>query len=296
MLLARLRPEYLLRPRQIVRRIARQVVQTPTQATVRLPWGVDLAIRPNESAGVSPGVWRSGVYDLAVSEALWRLTEPGCLAIDVGANIGYTAGILAVRAGAGGRVLAFEPNPETAGLLRLNVDLISRTGETAAVDVRQVALAAITAEGFLYTGPETVSNSGVAHLTGLSEDATAVQVTTLDAMLEAGDQVGLLKIDVEGGELDVLRGAEGALAQGRIAVIIYESFASARAEIEAWLEPYGFKVFGLGRSFRGPSLAKHRQEATRFAFEPPSYVAALNPERVEASMAARGWHCLAARR
>ena len=59
--------------------------------TVHLPWGLQLRIDPRESIGSA--VWRLGLYDLAVSETLWRLTSPGDLTVDVGANIGHMTSI-----------------------------------------------------------------------------------------------------------------------------------------------------------------------------------------------------------
>jgi len=54
-------------------------------------------IDPQEALGNN--IASQGLYELGVTETLWRLTESGDLAIDAGANIGYTASILGVRAG-----------------------------------------------------------------------------------------------------------------------------------------------------------------------------------------------------
>jgi FkbM family methyltransferase len=82
-----------------------------------------------------------GVYDLPVTETLWRLTELGDLGVDAGANIGYTASVLAVRAGPAGLVVAFEPHPVLRAELAAN---IARWAGCAAVpvDVRGCALSA----------------------------------------------------------------------------------------------------------------------------------------------------------
>ena len=65
--------------------------------------------------------------DLAVSEALWRLLDPGALALDVGANIGFMTNLMAWRSGPCGRVLAFEPHPEVFRSLAENVERLSAT-------------------------------------------------------------------------------------------------------------------------------------------------------------------------
>jgi hypothetical protein len=51
-----------------------------------------IKINPHEAIGCD--IACHGLYEFGVTETLWRLTEPGELAIDAGANIGYTASIL----------------------------------------------------------------------------------------------------------------------------------------------------------------------------------------------------------
>src|ERR1051326_7108633 len=78
------KPEYVFRPRQILRRFAIRPKGADDTAEVLLPWGLPFRIRPQEVLGRA--IWNTGVYDLAVSEALWRLTRPGETAVDAGAN------------------------------------------------------------------------------------------------------------------------------------------------------------------------------------------------------------------
>ena len=74
-----------------------------------MPWGLQMQIRPNDYIGSC--IWGRGIYDLGVSEAIWRLLDKDDLAIDVGANIGHMTGIMARRVGPKGAVIAFEPHP-----------------------------------------------------------------------------------------------------------------------------------------------------------------------------------------
>src|SRR5579862_7266786 len=97
-----LKPEYLWRPSQIVRRLAfkpsNDVIPLP------LPWGCEISARSAEVIGRS--IATQGVYDLPVTEAIMRLAEPGGASLDVGANIGYMSLVLARSVGPRGRVLA----------------------------------------------------------------------------------------------------------------------------------------------------------------------------------------------
>ena len=82
------RPEYIFRPAQVYKRLSHfKAKQTNQFENVSLPWGVNITVRPDEVIGRS--LWSMGIYDLSVTETLWRLIDSGETAVDVGANIGY---------------------------------------------------------------------------------------------------------------------------------------------------------------------------------------------------------------
>ncbi len=128
-------------------------------------------------------------------DALMQEIQPGDSFADVGANIGvYT--IAAARRGA--QVTSYEPNPDTAALLRRNLEL---NGITDRVTVHEQAVAA--SDGTLPFVAEGTLNWGA------RVDAAGdlrVQSTTLTGAFD------LVKIDVEGYELEVLAGAAPLLA------------------------------------------------------------------------------------
>lgn len=157
----------------------------------------------------------------------------GGLIVDVGANIGLFTVACARAAGARGRVLALEPGPRTFDKLTRTRAALGLTNVTA----RQVAAGAVNGELWLADGPsgEDVHQ----HLADGRSDARsrAVGVVRLDDLCgrEVADVV-LLKIDVEGHELEVLDGAAGILAVGRAALIVElypQGLAAAGASVEA---------------------------------------------------------------
>lgn len=132
------------------------------------------------------------------------LLRPGDRFVDCGANVGLWTLSAAPLVGAAGRVWAFEPNPVALGKLRRN---LSASGFD---NVRIVPAAAGRAggEAFLrcdeeHNRSELVATAGTA--------TSTVRVVRLDEEL-AGEKIAGCKIDVEGAELDVLRGAEEILA------------------------------------------------------------------------------------
>jgi len=140
--------------------------------------------------------------------AVWqRRLRPGDLFVDVGANVGtYT--ILAADLGAS--VVAVEAAPDAAALLRENVAL------NGFEDVKVVEAAAGASNGLVRF------TEGFDDLNRIDPEGTAeVQQVTLDSLI--GDQqVAGLKVDVEGFELEILKGAARALEEHRIELMQLE--------------------------------------------------------------------------
>lgn len=83
--------------------------------------GVNLLLDPTDDIARTILVSRSGVWEPEVWAALESGLSPGAVFLDVGAHIGYDSLKAARRVGATGQVLAFEPNPATATMLRDNI-------------------------------------------------------------------------------------------------------------------------------------------------------------------------------
>src|SRR3954449_12172031 len=118
-----LKPEYLFRPRQLLRRLRAGTDVGNATVRVRLPGGADF-VAPG-SDHIAKALLHLGVFDLVVTETLWRLIDPGEVVVDAGANIGYMSSIMAARVGAGcgGGGGAFEPHPQLFRELQANCQL-----------------------------------------------------------------------------------------------------------------------------------------------------------------------------
>src|ERR1700728_4384379 len=86
------KPQYIFRPSQLARRALRR---GGAESVVKTPWGCRMLVAREDTIGA--GIARMGVHELAVSETMWRLATGDDMALDVGANIGYFAGLLACR-------------------------------------------------------------------------------------------------------------------------------------------------------------------------------------------------------
>jgi FkbM family methyltransferase len=251
-----------------------------------------MRVEPGE--GIGRSIWQLGIYDLAVSEALWRLVSPGDLAIDVGANIGFMTGLMALRAGRVGAVRAFEPHPRVFAALQENLALFRRHPGVAAMEAFPQAVSDRAGTAVLYDGEHFTANHGLASLVATSGPSLTVATTTLDAVLGAST-AAVVKIDVEGSEQRVLSGAATALREGRIRHILYEAYSPERGALEETMRGHGYTVFGLGRRFLGPLLSPAGEEPRLPGYEAPSFLATREPDDAALRLRPSGWQVFSAR-
>jgi FkbM family methyltransferase len=144
---------------------------------------------------------------------LQSLVEPGMTIADVGANVGFYSVLMGEWVGARGRILAFEPDPFTFALLQ------RRTAAAAPpnIEVRQFALGDRRGTATLYCSAYNRADNRVGQRHDEPNvEAIEIQVRTLDEYLaERGlPAVDAMKIDVQGLEASVLRGAQQTIAAG----------------------------------------------------------------------------------
>jgi FkbM family methyltransferase len=170
---------------------------------------------------------RTGAWDRENSRVLSLLTahlERGDVFVDVGANEGIFTIPIADHVGIGGRVLAFEPGPDTARRLRSRAtaaNLLDR------VSIYEVALAAGDGQRLLRADGEHPADSTKRSLFIDGPIVAEVPVRAFDGMVAATEiklDRGLhaVKIDVEGAELQVLEGMERAIRLHQPRVIVVE--------------------------------------------------------------------------
>lgn len=190
-------------------------------------------------------VYYRGWMDPALESWMRRWLRPGDVYVDVGAHIGYLSALAARAVGPEGRVVAFEPSPESWQRLRDAFD----PSDFPQVDPVNAAVASETGEASLFTAAgdweHQAYRNSLHPAPGLRHLAT-VRTVSLDGMFP-DDRLRLLKIDVEGGEQAVLAGAESLLRSGRCDALVIElnPDALARAgssvpEIVTYLETMGF--------------------------------------------------------
>ena len=279
------KPEYILKPRNIAARLRyRDTSRLPRRMAIEVH-GRRFLIDPDEVIGRH--LLHFGLFDLLVTEALLRLAQPGELAADVGANIGYMSCVLADRVGSEGKVFAFEPHPE------IFADLVENT-RGLGVEAARAAVSDSAGTAMLHIPRTFAGNRGIASLEASGDSLTEVEVPSvrLDQALPAGCRIGVMKIDIEGHELAALRGAEALLREGRIRDIVFEEHSPENSPVAAHLRAFGYQVFRLHKSFFGPKLLDPEAAVEESTWESPSLLATLEPERATALLHRRGWDAL----
>jgi FkbM family methyltransferase len=182
-------------------------------------------------------------YEPHVSGRMRSLLEPGATMVDVGASFGFFTVLAGRKVGPAGRVIACEPGRQNQSVLLLN--LVANNLDNVVVHPVAVSDAA----GVLLYSPAG-ANGAVSAFDGNPELLASndlVAARTLDELLVAEQRVDVIKVDVEGAEGRVFRGAKATLERFRPAIFFEFSPASLEASsgVDAWslldmLASYGY--------------------------------------------------------
>lgn len=178
--------------------------------------------------------------------ALARLLRPGDVAFDVGGHIGYLAVWMATLVGSSGRVVIFEPGPNNLPYLEANVRgfsncVVVEKALAAREEQRSFLIENLTGQNnsLLTDGSHFHGNQATAAVRVTTSEIT-VQASTLDAYVASAVAPALVKIDVEGAELEVLDGAEAVLSTTNPVVVV--EISRQHAEVGTLLRDYGYVV------------------------------------------------------
>lgn len=212
---------------------------------VRMESGHELYVDPFDLVGER--IARHGCFEPETVRLLRQLVRPGMIACDIGAHVGQYTVLLADLVGSAGQVHAFEPDATTFATLQANVQL----NRLRNVTCNHMALseASGTATLFLANIANTGANS-LRRTDSFGGQQAVVQCNRLDDYCVGLDlaSIGFIKIDVEGGELPVLRGGERVLAASRPHLLLEFSsltscFGYSTQDLQQFLQERGYELF-----------------------------------------------------
>ena len=200
-----------------------------------------------------------GLYEQPETRLVQDVLDSGDLFLDVGANIGYYSLLAAQIVGAAGQVHAFEPMPQNVAALRHTM----RENGITNIVVNQVAVGAGPGSLDLFVSDQEIGNLGWASIvpSGRRSRAVTVERMAIDDYLTSRSigRVNLVKLDIEGGELDAFRGMRSLLAQSDAPDLLVEVNPDL-------LEKLGSDSRDLTRFIAGQGYALYRVEL--LALEP----------------------------
>jgi FkbM family methyltransferase len=175
-----------------------------------------------------------GTYEPKNVEAIQKTVRKDDVAYDVGAHVGYFSVLMGDIVGSGGKVVAFEPRGLNLGYLRQHVAV------NHCNNIEIVSKAVGDHSGHAKLETRTGSGTGYVSETG-DED---VEITSIDELVETGALPAptFLKIDVEGGEMAVLRGARKIIASQRPRMILATHGDDIDAECRALLREWNYDM------------------------------------------------------
>jgi FkbM family methyltransferase len=192
----------------------------------------------------------SSSYEPDVWNWLKQRTVPGSIILDVGAQFGLYSMLAARHIGANGRIFAFEPSPDTVAVLGRH---LKNNRMSDRVEIVQAAVGPEEGEVTFYMAGTHPSNT-LAPTTVDPVKLTPVKVKaiTVDGFCRQRQlKPTILKIDVEGWELQVLRGATEVVQDPGLTICVemhpyaWESAGYTAADFTIFVEANGFEIVPL---------------------------------------------------
>ena len=206
------------------------------------------------------------VYEWPTALTVAVLARPGTTYIDVGAHVGSYAMLGALAVGPTGRVLAFEPDEANRSRLERHV----RLNNLPNVEVFDHGLG--NASGNVSMVRPVATNSGMTRdaRTGESPDFS-MQVKRLDDVADSlsGSRVSVMKIDVEGAEIEVVRGASRLIKSEQPFIVFEENDPVCGAYL---VDEFGYTLYAIGHAGY-LELAKASTRASRDQAMAPNVLA-----------------------
>lgn len=204
-------------------------------ATVTLsPWGVRFFLPARWRGAGTTMIFAVGTQYERELTYLHRFVAPGMVVVDGGANCGIYTVLAARLVGSSGRVLSFEPGAEAFSVLKKNIKL----NHLINVRAHCAALADKDGRARLYHHGHGPNSFSIAHSESTAIESEHVVTRTLDEVFREEDasRLGLIKLDVEGAEELVLRGAGQVIADSSPTILFEINVTAAK---QLGLQPYG---------------------------------------------------------
>ena len=247
-----------------------QTVPTQIVASVRYKIRMNLDLREF----VQAWIYVFGAYELPTVKFIRSYLAPNDVALDVGAQVGYLSLIMATSAQRRVKVFSFEPESRNIYRFLLNMSLndannVNLIEKAAGTKVETLKL-------YLSSDVNAGTHSTIRGNQNVSDAFVEIPCTTIDQTVnDSGlDRVDLIKIDVEGAEVDVLRGALNTLTSMQPVLItelgasLQEARGMTTTQFKLFLSELGYQCYRIlddGTLTLSPLDEYHRMDNVVFA-------------------------------
>ena len=238
-----------------------QIASRLLDGPIALPFVNNTFLFATKGMSGATGNWYCGLYEVAEMGFVLHLLKPEDLFLDIGANVGsYT--VLAAGVSRA-NVISIEPIPQTMSHLQRNVTLN---------DIRErVEFVCMGVSNQVGTVEFTSNLDAMNHIleSGSSDIGVQVEVTTVDTLIGSNVPM-LIKLDVEGHEFPVLKGAHNVLSDPRLCALIVETnnsgvrYGYSNQDVFTLLQGYGFEAVWYDPYSRRIVVHDSSQENTIF--------------------------------
>ncbi len=242
----------LSRPRKMIFPKLMQWTGGTTEVSAMTFWGEPILVVLPEL--ISMTIWRYGFFEEDVCRFMLRVLRPGMNFVDIGAHFGFFTRLGSELVGDEGRVLSFEPTPDTFGQLMRNTvgnENVLLQNCAAFSSETQLTLRDFGLQYSAFNSAFGMRESETQNRMGKEFQARARKAD--DVILESGlKAVHLVKIDAESSELHVLQGLEQTIRRDHPRIILETGDFGLKgvpktADLIGWLSDFGYQPFEIGR-------------------------------------------------
>lgn len=201
-----------------------------------------ILVRNPRKSGFARDIFLRGVWEKKVTRFAASKIRPGMTVLDIGADIGYYSLLFSKLVGNTGKVFAFEPLSESKKMLDCNVRL------NLLDNVETFEIALFDQEGALCLGGPNSKIEPQKKIPEKTDSVVRMQIFDKIKKDIAADGFDFLKIDVEGAEMNVLRGMRGELEKNHPLLLIemhpkeLKSFGYSSKDLLMFLKSFGYEI------------------------------------------------------
>lgn len=226
------------RLRKAISKLMMYVSKGPTMISTKYNFDI-ICMDPSHDKGVEKPLFLDGTYEAGTLDIIKKCLKKSDIFIDIGANIGLMSIFASKVLGNKGFVYSFEPEPETFMILKKNIEI----NLIKNIRIYNIGFGEKRNKSHIYTNPYAGRGSAslIKPLNQNNSKRYEIQIETLDNFILEHDvtDVKMSKIDVEGWELQVLKGAKNFLRSAKAPIICIE-YSKMQSSDEQLLDIYSY--------------------------------------------------------